>query len=265
MATAVTPPDDAEPIAKVIYPDLKGKTALITGAGKSIGRECVQELVDQGCDIIAVSRTQADLDSLYKQFSDECRIITKSLDITDWQLVEEWFQTLPPVHFLVNNAAIVRAEHFLDISKENLDLVLNTNFSAQLHFGQLAAKNMIKNNIKGVIINMGSVASQKALTKSTTYCCSKAALQMLTKCMALELGEHGIRSVALCPTFVMTGMLLNQKTRQVQDFIENFMKRHPLGRMAESADVSRAVAFLLSDSSRMITGSGLFLDSGLLA
>ena len=261
---AATASDAEASIAPVIYPDLKGKTVLITGAGKSIGRECVRELVDQGCSIIAVSRTQSDLDSLYKQFaSPKCSIIIKSLDITNWQMVEDWFQTLPPIHFLVNNAAIVRAEYFLDISKDNLDTVLNTNFSAQLHFGQLAAKNMIKNKIKGVIVNMSSVASQKALTKSATYCCSKAALQMLTKCMAIELGEHGIRAVALCPTFVMTGMLMNAE--RAQDFIDNFMKRHPLGRMAESQDVSRAVAFLLSDSSRMITGSSTFLDSGLLA
>ncbi|XP_063714490.1 L-xylulose reductase-like [Symsagittifera roscoffensis] len=254
------------PKTSAIYPELKGKTALVTGAGKGIGKDCVRELAAQGCNVIAVSRTQSDLDelvSLYGSGDSGSKITTKSLDISDWDKSEEWFKTIPPIHFLVNNAGVVQPKKILEITKESLESVMNINFNAQFHFAQLAARNMIKNENKGVIINMSSVASRKALTQSATYCCSKAALNMLTQCLVIELEPHGIRSVCVCPGFVWTGMLRNAP--HSAQYIKAFQNQNPQCRIGNVEDVSRVVSFMLSDNACMITGSTTLLDSGLFS
>jgi len=252
----------------VIYPELKGKRALITGAGKGIGRDCVRELWEQGCHVIAVSRTQSDLDSLTEQCQskpviDGQQIITKAVDITSRTQVEEWFETLPAINFLINNAAIVRPQKFVDVTEEEYDLVTGVNFKAQFHFGQLAARNMIANEIKGVIINVSSVAGRKALPYTSTYCCSKAALNMLTQVMTVELAQYGIRAVSLCPGFVWTEML--KTTPNAENFLKQFQEQHPYCKIGDVEDISRVVSFHLSHNACMITGSISYLDSGLFA
>ena len=253
------------PTTTAIYPELKGKTALITGAGKGIGRDCVRELVAQGCSIIAVSRTQSDLDDILETYGGEngVKIIIKTLDISDWEKAEEWFATLPPINFLINNAAVVSPQKFLDITQKDLEHVMNVNFNAQFHFAQLAAKNMIENNIKGVILNMSSIASKKSYVQTSKYCCSKAALNMLTQCLVTELAPHGIRSVCVCPGFVWTDML--RKSPDTTTYVKYFQQQNPHCRIGNVEDVSRVVSFLLSDNACMISGSTTYLESGLFS
>jgi len=250
----------------VFYPELKGKTALVTGAGKSIGRDIVRELVQQECNIIAVSRTLSDLEQIVEEYSrpDGPKIIIKQLDVSDRCEVENWFETLPPIHYLINNAAVMQMNNYVDVTEEMLDQVMSINFKAPFHLGQLCARSMISNHIKGVIINVSSVASNKALSGASTLCCSKAALNMLTQVMSVELGNHGIRAVSLDVTAVMT-----QTAKAIPGFegmAKPFTDRHSQkGRICEEDEISRVIPFLLSDNSSIITGSAVKLDLGYFA
>ncbi|XP_055448419.1 L-xylulose reductase isoform X2 [Psammomys obesus] len=215
---------------------LAGRRALVTGAGKGIGRSTVLALTAAGAHVVAVSRTQEDLDNLVR----ECPGVEPvCVDLGDWEATEKALSTVGPVDLLVNNAAVALLQPFLEVTKEACDQSFSVNLRAVIQVSQLGPTTTIR-------------------TGST-----KGALDMLTKMMALELGPHKIRVNAVNPTVVMTPMgRMNwsdpQKAKAMLD-------RIPLGKFAEVENVVDAVLFLLSDRSRMTSGSTLPVDGGFLA
>ncbi|XP_059937315.1 L-xylulose reductase [Mesoplodon densirostris] len=237
-----------------------GRRALVTGAGKGIGRSTVQALHAAGAQVVAVSRTQADLDSLVR----ECPGVEPvCVDLGDWEATERALGGVGPVDLLVNNAAVALLQPFLEVTKEACDTSFDVNLRAVIQVSQIVARGLIARGAPGSIVNVSSQASQRALTNHSVYCSTKGALDMLTKVMALELGPHQIRVNALNPTVVMTPM--GQANWSDPQKAKAMLDRIPLGKFAEVENVVDTILFLLSDRSSMTTGSTVPVDGGFLA
>ncbi|XP_030061043.1 L-xylulose reductase [Microcaecilia unicolor] len=237
-----------------------GLRALVTGAGKGIGRETVKALRRAGARVVGLSRTKSDLDSLAR----ECPgIEVICVDLADWNATETALQAVGVVDLLVNNAGVAVLQPFLEITKEAVDTSFDVNVKSVLHVSQVVAQQMIARKAPGAIVNISSQASQCALQNHAVYCATKGALDILTKVMALELGPQKIRVNAVNPTVVMTDM--GRVGWSDPQKAGPMLNRIPLGRFAEVDDVVNAVLFLLSDRSAMITGVTLPVDGGFLA
>jgi L-xylulose reductase len=240
--------------------NFQGKRALVTGAGQGIGRAIAVRLAASGAEVVALSRTQKHLDSLGKEVPG---IKTVSVDMSDWTATKAAVESIGPIDLLVNNAAQTSLQPFLDITPDNLDRLFNINVKGSINVAQVVAKGMVARKEGGAIVNVSSKASQTALQDHTAYCSMKAALDMVTKVMALELGPHKIRVNAVNPTVVMTEMgILAWSDPQKATPVLN---RIPLGKFAEVDDVVNAVMYLLSDQAKFITGVTLPVDGGYLA
>ncbi|XP_074116571.1 L-xylulose reductase isoform X1 [Sminthopsis crassicaudata] len=236
-----------------------GRRALVTGAGKGIGRDTAKALLASGAQVVAVSRTQEDLSSL----AQECPgIETVCVDLGDWEATERALSNIGPVDLLVNNAGVALLQPFLKVTKEACDRSFDVNFRSVVQVSQIISKGLIARGAPGAIVNVSSQASHCALKDHAIYCSTKSAMDMLTKVMALELGPHKIRVNTVNPTVVMTAMgRANWSDTQKS---EPMLRRIPLGKFAEVEDVVNSILFLLSDQSAMTTGSALLVDGGYL-
>src|SRR5688500_11475227 len=241
---------------------LDGKRALVTGAGKGIGREIAALLARCGAEVVAVSRTAADLDSLCR----EVRCQTIAADLADAgeavRAAEEALKT-GPIDCLVNNAGISIPQPLLETTVEAFDRTMAVNVRAVLLVTQVVARAMIARGRGGAVVNVSSQASMAALADHAAYCASKGGLDMLTKAMALELGPHQIRVNAVNPTVTLTPM--GEMAWGDPKKSGPMLAKIPLGRFARPAHVANAVAYLLSEASDMIHGVTLPVDGGFLA
>jgi NAD(P)-dependent dehydrogenase (short-subunit alcohol dehydrogenase family) len=241
-----------------------GKSAIVTGAEKGIGRAIAKKLHELGVIVFAVSLNPANLASL----KSECPSVnTVAVDLGDWKAAKEAIEKLPVVHYLVNNAAILRINPFMEVSEQEFDETCNVNLKGIINVSQIVAKKMIAAGKPGAIINISSVGGLKAQPQVCTYSILKAGLDHLTKIMAIELGPHSIRVNSLNPGTVMTDML-----RQLQEGVElngaeedmaTFIARIPAVQKNTGIDeVVGVTLFLLSDVAPMITGSSIAIDGG---
>lgn len=237
-------------------PDFDGRRALVTGAGKGIGREIARHLAACNAAVIALSRTAADLESL----RDETGCETVVVDLADVDASQAALQGIGTVELLVNNAGVSILEPFLDVSVAAFDEVMAVNVRGALLVSQIVARGMIAAGSGGAIVNLSSVASSRALADHTSYCASKGALDQLTRMMALELGPHNIRVNAVNPTVTLTPM--GEMAWGDPAKSGPIMARIPLGRFARPPQVAEAVAWLLSDSADMVHGVTLPIDGG---
>jgi len=236
-----------------------GKRALVTGAGKGIGREIARLLAACGAEVIALSRTSSDLESL----RDEIGCDTLLAELADPGEAAQAAEHVGPIDLLVNNAGVSIPESFLSTSIDAFDRTLAVNLRAVLVISQIVARGMIRRQAGGSIVNVSSQASMVALTDHASYCASKGALDQLTRVMALELGQYGIRINSLNPTVTLTPM--GEMAWSDPAKSQPILNRIPLRRFATPRDVAYATAFLLSDFSSMIHGVTLPVDGGFLA
>ncbi|KAL0272784.1 UNVERIFIED_CONTAM: hypothetical protein PYX00_005628 [Menopon gallinae] len=238
----------------------KNRNILVTGAGQGIGRSICVKLAECGAQVYALSRTKERLDSLQRE---NPSIKTICCDISDWDATRTALRDLPPVHGLVNNAAIALLGPFLEVKPEDFDLMFSTNVKSVVNVSQIVAKQMIQRKEGGSIVNLSSQASKAALKDHTLYCGTKGALDMISNVMALELGPYNIRVNCVNPTVVMTEM--GRIGWSDKEKSQAMLSRIPLGRFAEVDEVVNVVLFLLSDGSSMCTGVQLPVDGGFLS
>jgi len=237
-----------------------GKRALVTGAGKGIGRDTAKLLAKCGAEVFALSRTQSDLDSL-KEEAPSINILC--VDLGDRQTTKAAVENIGPIDLLVNNAAVAALEPFLEVTPELFEKMMDINVRAAIQVSQIAARTMIARKSGGAIVNLSSQASLVALANHTVYCATKAALDSVTRNMAMELGPHQIRVNAVNPTVVNTAM--GKVGWSKPEKADPMRARIPLGRFAEPEDVVNVIVFLLSDRSAMINGATLPIDGGFTA
>ena len=236
-----------------------GKSVIITGAGKGIGRACAQLMAKRGAEVIALSRTQADLDSLKAEIG--CR--TVSVDLKDPKAARAAMAKAGTADFLINSAGINVLESTFDMSDEGYEAVLGINLRAALITCQEFARARRAAGGGGAIVNITSIAGHRGSSEHLCYAASKAGLEGATRVMARELGPHNIRVNAVAPTITLTDLAVEAWSDPAKS--EPMMVRHPLGRFAEADDVAASIAMLLSDDSNMITGAVLPVDGGFLA
>ena len=245
--------------------NLKNKTALVTGAGKGLGKACAIALAEAGAKVIILSRTKSDLDKVSKIIK-KTKGSSKSFvcDVTKPEEFNKILQKITRLDILVNNAGNNRPEHFTKVKKENLDYVINLNLKACFNVAQICVKKMLKSKnrkiIGGSVINISSRLGKVGAPLRSVYCMTKFGIEGLTRGMAIDLATSNIRVNTVCPTLVETPMVKAYlKNKKLKD---QMIKKIPLGRVAKDSDVATAVAFLAAGSSSMITGTSLFVDGG---
>ncbi len=245
--------------------NLKNKTALVTGAGKGLGRACAIALAEAGANLVIISRTQKDLNEVskkIKKFRTKCRSYV--CDITNYNDIKEIINKQPKIDILINNAGNNIPEHFTKVKTKNMEYLVKINTIATFNLAQLCALKMIKSKnrkkIGGAIVNMSSQMGHVGGPIRSVYNMTKWGLEGLTKGMSIDLAKYNIRVNTVCPTFVVTPM--TKKFLKNKKFKKETLNNIPLGRFAELSEIASAVVFLASDAASMITGTSLLVDGG---
>ena len=236
---------------------LRGQIALVTGAGRGIGRACAEGLASAGARVIAVSRSENDLAEL--RAHDAGRIESLTADVTSDEFIAQ-IASMDGLSILVNNAGGNRPQPFVEIDIESLDFVIDLNVRAAFRVAQAAVKTMLAQGIEGSIVNMSSQMGHVGSPNRTVYCMTKHAIEGLTKAMAVELAPNGIRVNTVAPTFVETP--LTKPMLEDPEFREFVFGMIPLKKLASLDDVVAAVMYLVSPSAGMVTGHSLRVDGG---
>ena len=245
--------------------NLKNKIALVTGAGKGLGKACAIALAEAGANLVIISRTKKDLDAVskvIKKYKSKCKSYV--CDVTNYNEIKSVICSQKRIDILVNNAGTNIPEHFTKVQKKNMEYLVRLNTISTFNVAQLCTLKMLemknRKKIGGSIINMSSQMGHVGGPIRSVYNMTKAGLEGLTKGMAIDLAKSNIRVNTVCPTFVVTPM--TKKFLKNKQFRNETINKIPLGKFAEVSDVATAVAFLASDSASMITGTSLLVDGG---
>ncbi|GIY35901.1 hypothetical protein CDAR_44801 [Caerostris darwini] len=212
-------------------------------------------------EVVAVSRTQSDLDALKKEHA---KIQPLCLDVGNWEVTKNALKGVGPIDLLVNNAGIMDTKEYGTYTEQDLDRTFNINVKAIVNIGQMIASDMKARGKGGAIVNVSSALGFAVVATYGVYCASKGAVDQITRGMAVEYGPYGIRVNSINPTVVRTRMaekegLLDKNN----EFANNIIGRTPLRRFADPQDVVNPIMFLLSDKAAMITGITVPVDGGL--
>ena len=244
---------------------LKNKYALVTGAGKGLGRACAIALAEAGCNLIIISRTKNDLikvSKIIRKFKVKCK--SYICDITNYSEIKSIINHQKRIDILVNNAGNNIPEHFTKVKTKNMEHLVKINTIAAFNIAQLCALKMIKfKNRKKVgasIINMSSQMGHVGGPIRSVYNMNKWGLEGLTKGMAVDLAKYNIRVNTVAPTFVVTPM--TKKFLKNKKFKKETLNNIPLGRFAEMSEIASTVVFLASDAASMIHGTSILVDGG---
>jgi 2-deoxy-D-gluconate 3-dehydrogenase len=245
--------------------DLTGKVAVVTGAGRGIGKALALGLAEAGADVGLISRTRPELEVIAEQIrGTERRAEAIEADLNDIDglqgIVDELEKRLGGVDILVNNAGTNIPMDAVDMTPEVYDQIMNLNMKACFFLSQAVGKLMIRQGRGGRIINISSQAATAALAKRVAYSASKAGLNLFTKGLALEWAPHNILVNAVAPTFTVTEM--TKKFMEDPQYLEFATARNLLGRMGQPEDFVGAVIYLASPASSLVTGHVLMVDAG---
>ncbi|ANK81446.1 MAG: short-chain dehydrogenase [Rhizobiales bacterium NRL2] len=243
---------------------LDGKVALVTGASSGLGAHFAQVLAAAGASVGVGARRKQKLDGLVAKIGEAGgRAHAVDLDVTDigqiGDCLGEVEAQLGPVDILVNNAGVTAPNAMQRITEADYDFVLDTNLKGAFFMAQAAAKSMIERKSGGRIINISSTLSHRVIGQLSIYCMSKAAMDQMTRAMALEWGRHDINTNAICPGYIETEMNADYwKTEGGQAFLARF----PRPRVGEPADLDGALLLLAGEEGRFMNGSIVSVDDG---
>lgn len=246
---------------------LEGMSVVVTGAGRGIGAAIVAEFLRHGASVVGAARTQNDLDVLRSAHPEAVdRLEVFQADITEPhardRLIERAKLSFGGLDVLVNNAGGAFRASALESSTADFQRLLDLNLIASFELAKLAHP-MLKASACGSIVNISSITSQVALSSRVLYGTSKAALDHLTRALAVEWGGDGIRVNAVLPWFTRTAM--TAKVLADPEWSDRILQATPLARVAEPEDIARAAAFLAMPAAHFITGQLLAVDGGFLA
>jgi len=237
---------------------LEGRAALVTGAGRGIGRACALCLAGAGANVVAVARTADDLDEVVDA-GPPGAIEPWVLDATGDELLLR-IEALNRLDVVVNNAGINRPQPFIEVTDDALEAMVSLNLVAAFRVARAAARAMRRAGNGGSIIHMSSQMGHVGSPGRSVYCMTKHGIEGLNRAMAVELAGSGIRVNSVAPTFIETPM--TEPMLKDPEFAEFVNERIPLGRVGNVADVALAVLYLASDASALVTGDSLRVDGG---
>lgn len=243
---------------------LQEKTAIITGGSSGIGLAIARSFLDEGAAVLITGRDQAKLDAAAAKLGsphcltlrsdaasiEDCRAVIARA-VTQWRRLD----------ILVNNAGVIRRDQKLcEVDPSEWDIHLGINLKAVFLLAKFAIPIMVKNG-GGAIVNISSQLAFIAAPKYPAYCAAKAGVNGLTRSIALDYGEQGIRCNAVCPGLIETPLAYVQRENFAR-IKADIAKLHPLGRIGRPEDIATAVTFLASDEASWITGQTLIVDGG---
>ena len=235
---------------------IEGQIALVTGAGRGLGRACALALSEAGARVIAVARTRDELERLAADAPGAVEVWVE--DVTGDALLGR-IEALERLDVLVNNAGSNRPQPFLEVTDDALDGLLALNVRAAYRVARSAARVMARAG-RGSIVHISSQMGHVGSPQRSVYCMTKHAIEGLSKAMAIELAPLGIRVNTVAPTFVDTPMTRPYfENREFADFV---LRMIPLGRLGTLDEVAAAVIYLASPASGIVTGTSLRLDGG---
>jgi len=245
--------------------ELTGKNVLVTGASQGIGAGIAEAMAACGANVLinyitGEERTLAFANRLSAQYNVTCK--TYCADISIPGEVDGMFdymdKQLSGIDVLVNNAGIETIYDSLEMPLQEWDHIMNVNLRGTFYVTQLAGRRM-RDKKQGVIINISSIHDKVARKGLVHYCSSKAALNMMTKCLALELAEHNIRVLAVSPGAIETEM----NAKEIDQFgRERFNDWIPLGKIGIVNDIAWMCSFLASDKAAYMTATEIYVDGG---
>ncbi|MFC9843519.1 2,3-dihydro-2,3-dihydroxybenzoate dehydrogenase [Streptomyces sp. NPDC060223] len=254
-------------------PELTGRLALVTGAGRGIGEAVVAALVEHGARVLATDLAPEGVAALAHKYGEQ--VTARPLDVTDAAAVEalvaEAERTLGPLDIAVNVAGILRSSDVVDLTDEDWAATFAVNTNGVFHVSRSVARRMAGRG-RGSVVTVASNAAGIPRAGMAAYAASKAAAVMFTKCLGLEVASRGVRCNTVSPGSTLTDMqraLWTDSTDQAaaaRRVIEGDLASHrtgiPLGRIADPDDIADAVVFLVSDRARHITMHDLYVDGG---
>jgi NAD(P)-dependent dehydrogenase (short-subunit alcohol dehydrogenase family) len=255
--------------------ELGGRVAIVTGAGRGIGRATALELARLGADVVVAEvdtaggeRTAKEVRGLGRKALALPTDVTKRVELD--AMVERTRAELGRIDILVNNAGIYRAAASLDVTEEHWDAIMTINAKAVFFASQAVLPTMIAQK-RGSIVNLASMAGKIGSKTNLPYNVSKAAVVSMTKSLALAHAADGVRVNCVCPGFVETDMWTKVAREQgsllgmtAEEFTRQREKAVPLGRMERAEDVAAVIGFLASDRAGYMTGQALSVDGGLV-
>ena len=246
--------------------DLSGKTAIVTGGGRGIGRAIALGLARSGASVVVSSRTQKEIEAVVeevKKLGGKAIAVVTDLTVNEQleNLVNVTVKEFGKIDILVNNAARSFLRSLLDLREDGWDKVFNTNVKAVWLLSRSVARKMMERK-SGKIINITTVGAEKAELGMAAYGCSKAALKMLTRCMAREWAQYGIQVNAVGPGLTRTDF--SKPIWSNPEVAKHVSAAIPMGRLAEPEEIVGSVLFLASDAAQFITGHSIYVDGGSL-
>lgn len=246
--------------------DLSGRSALVTGAARGLGRAIALALADAGADVALGLRDKSAAGGLVEEIEAKGRrALPLQLDVLDLKqgaaAIDAAIVAFGKLDILVNNAGGgVDERPVEDYAEDVFDFVLDLNVKSTFFLTQYAGRHMLARR-GGAIVNMGSQAGAVALPGEAVYCLSKAAVSHMTKCFAVEWGKNNVRVNCVAPTFIATDGTADALGNPAfkADVIERIAALHRIGKPREVAD---AVVFLVSDAASLVTGQTLLVDGG---
>jgi len=242
--------------------NFNGQTALITGAGRGIGKTIAVKLAETGLDIAIADMNPVSDDVLreIEEYGTKC--LAFQLDVTDVESVDSVVKKIIDetggIHILVNNAGITKDNLFMRMKPEQWTQVIDVNLNGVFHVTKAVIRTMVKQH-SGRIINISSVVGFSGNPGQVNYSSTKSGLIGFTKSLSREVGTRGITVNAVAPGFINTAMTqaLNESQQQA------ILNQIPLGRMGEAVDIANAVVFLASEEASYITGTVLHVNGGM--
>jgi len=242
---------------------LEGKSAIVTGAGRGIGKAIASRFLHEGAGVLICDLEPERLEAAREELAAIGTVQSEVVNVTSREeverLVDRAKEEFGRIDILANNAGISRFEPFLEITDENWNDTLAINLTGVFLCSQVVAAEM-KNQGSGAIVNMGSTNGILGEEGLAHYNASKAGVILLTKTMAIELAPHNVRVNSVCPGFILTELQL--ESGMSEETIQDYTSLIPLNRYGRVEEVASAFAFLASDEASFITGTELVVDGG---
>jgi NAD(P)-dependent dehydrogenase (short-subunit alcohol dehydrogenase family) len=245
---------------------MKSANVIVTGASSGIGRATAERFLKEGARVVLVGRRKSSLEDATSRAANQANAFNIVADLSDplqsERCVSEATELLGGLDVLVNAAGILRVGRIEDTTLELWDDMMNINLRSIFHMMSLAVPYLERS--RGNIVNVSSVTGPRSFPGVLAYCVSKAGLDQLTRCAALELASKGIRVNAVNPGVVLSG--LHRSGGMNEDayaaFLEHSKTTHPLGRVGQAEEIADLIYFLASDRAGWITGATVSIDGG---